>query len=141
MSLPNIIIREGISMKKDLLTGKSGKIGLIIKALLLFAAVFAAAVMLFALIMYIFAAGFKYSALFATLSAASGAFAAAFYLSGKNGSRGWLTGAAVGGIYGRVISLKEETIVIESASDHSKLTIARWALQTNLTVHDDTVTK
>ena len=33
-------------MKKDLLTGKSGKIGLIIKALLLFAAVFAAAVML-----------------------------------------------------------------------------------------------
>ena len=85
-------------MKKDLLTGKSGKIGLIIKALLLFAAVFAAAVMLFALIMYIFAAGFKYSALFATLSAASGAFAAAFYLSGKNGSRGWLTGAAVGGI-------------------------------------------
>lgn len=74
-------------MKKDLLTGKSGKIGLIIKALLLFAAVFAAAVMFFALIMYIFAAGFKYSALFATLSAASGAFAAAFYLSGKNGSR------------------------------------------------------
>ena len=56
-------------MKKDLLTGKSGKIGLIIKALLLFAAVFAAAVMLFALIMYIFAAGFKYSALFRRLRA------------------------------------------------------------------------
>ena len=82
-------------MKKDLLTGKSGKIGLIIKALLLFAAVFAAAVMLFALIMYIFAAGFKYSALFATLSAASG----------KNGSRGWLTGAAVGGIVFCVLTL------------------------------------
>ena len=47
----------------------------------------------------------------------------------------------IGGIYGRVISLKEETIVIESASDHSKLTIARWALQTTLTVHDATVTK
>lgn len=43
----------------------------------------------------------------------------------------------IGGIYGRVISLKGDTIVIESASDHSKLTIARWALQTNLTVHDD----
>lgn len=42
----------------------------------------------------------------------------------------------IGGIYGRVVSLKEETIVIESKSDHSKLTIARWALQTNLTVHD-----
>lgn len=43
----------------------------------------------------------------------------------------------IGGIYGRVISLKDDTIVIESKSDHSKLTIARWALQSNLTVHDD----
>ena len=42
----------------------------------------------------------------------------------------------IGGIYGRVISLKEDTIVIESISDHSKITIARWALQSNLTVHD-----
>jgi preprotein translocase subunit YajC len=47
----------------------------------------------------------------------------------------------IGGIYGRVISLKEDTIVIESQSDHSKLTIARWALQTNLTVHDDVPSK
>ncbi len=47
----------------------------------------------------------------------------------------------IGGIYGRVISLKEDTIVIESQSDHSKLTIARWAMQTNLTVHDDTPSK
>ena len=43
----------------------------------------------------------------------------------------------IGGIHGRVISLKEDTLVIESKSDHSKLTIARWALQTNLTVHDE----
>lgn len=43
----------------------------------------------------------------------------------------------IGGIYGRVISLKEDSMVIESKSDHSKLTIARWALQQNLTVHDD----
>lgn len=43
----------------------------------------------------------------------------------------------IGGIYGRVISLKEDTIVIESKSDHSKITIARWAMQSNLTVHDD----
>ena len=47
----------------------------------------------------------------------------------------------IGGIYGRVISLKEDAMVIESKSDHSKLTIARWALQQNLTVHDDTPTK
>lgn len=47
----------------------------------------------------------------------------------------------IGGIYGRVISLKEDTIVIESNSDHSKLTVARWALQSNLTIHDDTASK
>ena len=47
----------------------------------------------------------------------------------------------IGGIYGRVISLKDDTIVIESVSDHSKLTIARWALQSNLTVHDESPIK
>ena len=47
----------------------------------------------------------------------------------------------IGGIYGRVISLKEDSMVIESKSDHSKLTVARWALQQNLTVHDDTPKK
>ncbi len=47
----------------------------------------------------------------------------------------------IGGIYGRVISLKEDTMVIESQSDHSKLTVARWALQSNLTVHDDVPSK
>ena len=47
----------------------------------------------------------------------------------------------IGGIYGRVISLKDDTIVIESKSDHSKLTIARWAMQQNLTVHDDAPSK
>lgn len=44
----------------------------------------------------------------------------------------------IGGIYGRVISLKEDTMVIESKSDHSKITVARWALQSNLTVHEET---
>lgn len=43
----------------------------------------------------------------------------------------------IGGIYGRVVSLKEDSFVIESKSDHSKLTFARWALHSNLTVHDD----
>ena len=47
----------------------------------------------------------------------------------------------IGGIHSRVISLKEDTMVIESLSDHSKLTISRWALQTNNTVHDDIPTK
>ena len=43
----------------------------------------------------------------------------------------------IGGIYGKVVSLKEDTIVIQSISDHSKLTISRSALQSNLTIHDD----
>ena len=47
----------------------------------------------------------------------------------------------IGGIHGRVISLKEDTMVIESQVDRSKMTIARWALQTNLTVHDDVPAK
>ena len=47
----------------------------------------------------------------------------------------------IGGIYGRVISLKEETMVIESISDHSKITVARWAMQSNLTIHDDVPSK
>ena len=42
-------------MKKDLVTEKSGRIGIIIKAALLFFAVSAAVVILFALVMYIFA--------------------------------------------------------------------------------------
>lgn len=42
----------------------------------------------------------------------------------------------IGGVHGRVIALKEDTFVLESKSDHSKLTFSRWALQQNLTVHD-----
>ena len=42
----------------------------------------------------------------------------------------------IGGLYGRIISLKEETVVFESKSDHSKFTVARWAIQTNLTKHE-----
>lgn len=47
----------------------------------------------------------------------------------------------IGGIHGRVISLKEDTMVIESQVDRSKITVARWALQTNLTVHDQSAQK
>ena len=43
----------------------------------------------------------------------------------------------VGGIQARVVALKEDSIVIESLVDHSKLKIAKWAIQSNSTVHDD----
>lgn len=47
----------------------------------------------------------------------------------------------IGGFYGKVVSLKEDSIVIESQLDHSKQKIAKWAIQQNLTVHDDTPAK
>lgn len=43
-----------------------------------------------------------------------------------------------GGIIGRVVSLREDTLVIETGSDRSKIRIQRWAVQANNTVHDDT---
>lgn len=46
----------------------------------------------------------------------------------------------IGGIYGRVVSIKEDSMVIESQSDHSKIKMARWAIQQNLTVHEDVAT-
>ena len=41
-----------------------------------------------------------------------------------------------GGIIGIVASLKEDTVVIETGSDRSKIRIARWAIAQNNTVHD-----
>lgn len=46
-----------------------------------------------------------------------------------------------GGIVGLVISLKEDTVVIETGGDRSKIRIKRWAIQENLTVHDDVDSK
>ena len=42
----------------------------------------------------------------------------------------------IGGFYGKIISIKEDSLVIESVLDHTKQKIARWAIQQNLTVHD-----
>ncbi len=47
----------------------------------------------------------------------------------------------IGGFHGKIISLKEDSIVIESVLDHSKQKLERWAIQQNLTVHDDTPSK
>lgn len=42
----------------------------------------------------------------------------------------------IGGIYGRVVSLKDDSIVIESSGDRSKIQISRSAVSQNLTVRD-----
>lgn len=42
-----------------------------------------------------------------------------------------------GGIIGRVVSLREDTVVIETGSDRSKIRVKRWAIQSNETLHDE----
>ena len=42
-----------------------------------------------------------------------------------------------GGIIGRGVSLREDTVVIETGSDRSKIRVKRWAIQSNETLHDD----
>ncbi len=39
----------------------------------------------------------------------------------------------IGGIVGRVVSIKEDTLVIETSAERSKLRMARWAIQQNNT--------
>ncbi len=41
----------------------------------------------------------------------------------------------IGGIVGRIVTIKEDSIVIESP-DHSKIQISTWAVQSNKTIHD-----
>ncbi|WMJ23122.1 preprotein translocase subunit YajC [Paludicola sp. MB14-C6] len=43
----------------------------------------------------------------------------------------------VGGIVGIVVSIKEDTVLLETGGDRTKVRIKRWAIQTNETVHDD----
>jgi len=42
-----------------------------------------------------------------------------------------------GGIIGRVVSLREDTVVIETGNDRSKIRVKRWAIQANQTLHDE----
>ena len=41
-----------------------------------------------------------------------------------------------GGIIGLVVSVKEDTVVIETGSDRSKVRIAKWAVAQNLTAKE-----
>ena len=42
-----------------------------------------------------------------------------------------------GGIVGLVFSIKEDTVVIETGGDRSKIRIKKWAISQNLTVHEE----
>ncbi|WP_458862037.1 preprotein translocase subunit YajC [Acidaminobacterium chupaoyuni] len=36
----------------------------------------------------------------------------------------------IGGIYGKILTVKEDTITIETSADRSKLELKKWAVQT-----------
>ena len=42
----------------------------------------------------------------------------------------------IGGICGRVVTVKEDSLVIETGADRNKMKITRWAIQTNNTAED-----
>lgn len=42
----------------------------------------------------------------------------------------------IGGICGRVVNVKDDTLTIETGADRSKLQIKKWAIQTVETKHD-----
>ncbi len=42
----------------------------------------------------------------------------------------------IGGINGRVVTVKEDSIVLETGADRTKMKIMRWAIQTNNTAND-----
>ncbi len=39
----------------------------------------------------------------------------------------------IGGIVGRVVSIKDDSLIIETGADRNKMKITRWAIQTNNT--------
>jgi preprotein translocase subunit YajC len=42
----------------------------------------------------------------------------------------------VGGIVGRVVSIKDDAIVVETGADRNKMLIKKWAIQSVETLHD-----
>lgn len=43
----------------------------------------------------------------------------------------------VGGIVGRVVSVKDDGVVVETGADRNKLLLKKWAIQSVQTMHDD----
>ena len=43
----------------------------------------------------------------------------------------------IGGICGRVVNVKEDELLIETGADRNKMSIKKWAVQENKTIHDD----
>lgn len=43
----------------------------------------------------------------------------------------------VSGVMGRVVSIKDDSIIIETGADRNKIQIKKWAIQSVDTIHDD----
>ena len=44
---------------------------------------------------------------------------------------------SIGGIYGKIIAVKEDSFIIETGPDRSKIRLAKWGIQQNFTVHEN----
>lgn len=42
----------------------------------------------------------------------------------------------IGGFYYKIVSIKEDSFIVESPVDHTKMRLAKWAVQSNNTLHD-----
>ena len=47
----------------------------------------------------------------------------------------------IGGIVGTIVSIKEDTLVIETSGDRNKMRITRWAVQQNTTPKEEEAAK
>lgn len=45
----------------------------------------------------------------------------------------------IGGISGRVVSIKDDTITVETGADRTKIQLKKWAIQSVETKHDDPI--
>lgn len=45
----------------------------------------------------------------------------------------------IGGIKGRVVSIKDDTIILETGNDRTKIQFEKWAIQTVHTKHEDPI--
>ena len=45
----------------------------------------------------------------------------------------------IGGIKGRVVSIKDDTIMLETGNDRTKIQCEKWAIQTVHTKHEDSI--
>ncbi len=43
----------------------------------------------------------------------------------------------IGGFYGKIVAVKDDSYIIESTVDRTKMRILKTAVQTNLTVHEE----